>query len=334
MKKLIYASILAVSVIACKKSNDFVTFSGKITNKNSDSIVVSNPQLGFNRVIKVDDAGVFKDTMKVETGLYSIFDGKEYATAFLKNGSDLSLTLDTKQFDETVSFKGGGSDESNFIAKSNLAGEAFFANKNLFTQSREDFKTTLSNYVTDFNNRLNEKSFDPTFVTSQKENIESMQKFVNRMFEDKNYVATKLAKGVESPKFSNFENFEGGETSLDDLKGKYVYIDVWATWCQPCKNEIPFLQKVEKQFHDKKIEFVSISTDKQEDYFEWKEMVEEKNLGGTQLYAGDNKEFFTAYKVNSIPRFILIDPEGKIVDANAPRPSDPKLVELLNTLSL
>jgi len=45
----------------------------------------------------------------------------------------------------------------------------------------------------------------------------------------------------------------GGTTSLDDLKGKYIYIDVWATWCGPCKAEIPFLKDVEKKYHGKKL---------------------------------------------------------------------------------
>ena len=69
-----------------------------------------------------------------------------------------------------------------------------------------------------------------------------------------------LVKGNPSPKF-NYENHKGGTTSLDDLKGKFVYIDVWATWCGPCKAEIPFLKEVEKKYHGKNIEFVSISID-------------------------------------------------------------------------
>ncbi|MDY0780825.1 TlpA disulfide reductase family protein [Tenacibaculum sp. IB213877] len=333
MKKLVYLSIFTLAIVSCKK-NDYVTFSGKVTNQNSDSLVVSNPQVGFKKVIKLDETGAFKDTMKVENGFFSVFDGKEYATVYLENGDNINMSLNAKEFDESITFTGKGAEESNFLAKSALNQEAFFKDQTMFTLPKEEFKSKIDAFVTDFNSRLTGSSLDTAFVSAQKRNIEGLQKFVDRKYEETNYIATVLAKGNDSPKFANYENFKGGETSLDDLKGKYVYIDLWATWCQPCKNEIPFLQKVEEQFHDKNIEFVSISLDSQEDYFEWKEMVEAKNLGGTQLYAGDDKTFVDAYKVSGIPRFILLDAEGKIVDANAPRPSSPKLVELLNTLSL
>jgi peroxiredoxin len=65
-------------------------------------------------------------------------------------------------------------------------------------------------------------------------------------------------KGTPSPEF-NFENHKGGTTKLSDIKGKYVYIDIWAT-CAPCRQEIPYLQKIEK-YEDKRIAFVSISID-------------------------------------------------------------------------
>ena len=74
-------------------------------------------------------------------------------------------------------------------------------------------------------------------------------------------VATKLTSGSPSPKFSNYENFNGGTTSLDDFKGKVTYIDIWATWCLPCRGEIPALKELEKKFHGKDVAFVSISID-------------------------------------------------------------------------
>ncbi|QOD60228.1 TlpA family protein disulfide reductase [Polaribacter haliotis] len=145
-----------------------------------------------------------------------------------------------------------------------------------------------------------------------------------------------LSKGNPSPKFTDFENNAGGTKSLDDLKGKYVYIDVWATWCGPCIAEIPSLKKVEKEFHDKNIEFVSISIDTEKDYEKWKKMIVDRELGGLQLMADNNwdSKFIQDYGIKGIPRFILIDPQGNIVSANAPRPSDKKLVETLNDLNL
>ncbi len=326
---------VAIAMVSCKKEqNDFVTFSGKITNKNSDSVVISNPQFKFKRVIKVDENGMFKDTMNVKDGFYRLFDGGEYATLYLKNGADINMTLDTKEFDETITYTGAGADESNFIAKSSMLQEGLFNDKTLFTLPKEEFDTKINAFVDGFNKRIEETKLDSAFVAFQKKNITGLKKYLDKTHADKLYMATKLAKGSESPKFVDYENYKGGTTSLDDLKGKYVYIDMWATWCNPCKKEIPFLQKVEKQYHGKNIEFVSISVDQERDYETWKKMVADKNLSGVQLYSKRDKNFSGAYRVNSIPRFILIDPQGNIVDANAPRPSSPKLIELFDSLKI
>ncbi|WP_282072112.1 TlpA family protein disulfide reductase [Polaribacter atrinae] len=145
-----------------------------------------------------------------------------------------------------------------------------------------------------------------------------------------------LATGSPSPKFVDYENYAGGTTSLDDLKGKYLYLDIWATWCGPCIAEIPSLKKLEKEYHNKNIEFISISIDKMKDHEKWKEMIVDKDLKGLQLFADNNWEskFIEDYQIKGIPRFILIDPKGNIVNANAPRPSDKKLVETLQSLEL
>ncbi|QTE21974.1 TlpA family protein disulfide reductase [Polaribacter cellanae] len=145
-----------------------------------------------------------------------------------------------------------------------------------------------------------------------------------------------LVKGNPSPKFTDYENNAGGTKSLDDLKGKYVFIDVWATWCGPCIAQIPSLKKLEKEFHDKNIEFVSISIDTKKDYDKWKKMIVDRELSGLQLIADNDWEskFIQDYGIKGIPRFILIDPQGIIVNADAPRPSDKKLVEILNELNL
>ncbi len=172
---------------------------------------------------------------------------------------------------------------------------------------------------------------------------EAVAEFLNEST-NKNHIAIikesieslkKLDVGQPSAKF-NYENYAGGTTSLDDLKGKYVYIDVWATRCGPCISQIPFLQKVEKQYHGKNIHFVSISVDKQQDKEKWRKMIANKKLGGIQLITNNDfsTPFISSYKITGIPRFILLDPEGNIVKAHAPRPSNKKLIELFNELNI
>ena len=145
-------------------------------------------------------------------------------------------------------------------------------------------------------------------------------------------VAAKLIPGSPSPKFSNYENFNGSTTSLDDFKGKVTYIDVWATWCIPCRGEIPALKELEKKFHGKDVAFVSISIDQNKD--EWKEFVKSEDLKGVQLFAENafDSQFIQDYGIRQIPTFIIIDKEGKIVNADAPRPSSDEITGLLEGL--
>jgi thioredoxin-related protein len=84
------------------------------------------------------------------------------------------------------------------------------------------------------------------------------------------------------------------------------------------------------------LEIVSLSIDKLDDKEKWLAMVKDENLQGIQLLANQewNSDFVRDYNIQGIPRFILIDKEGKIVDADAPRPSDPRLIELLNKLEI
>lgn len=116
-----------------------------------------------------------------------------------------------------------------------------------------------------------------------------------------------------------YTDINGKEVSLSDLKGKYVLIDVWATWCGPCKGEIPYLKKLEEKMHGKKIVFVSISCD--QDKAAWEKMVKDQNLGGVQLHNAGDKAFMEAFGITGIPRFIMLDKKGNILKAKMIRPS-------------
>lgn len=141
-----------------------------------------------------------------------------------------------------------------------------------------------------------------------------------------------LTKGNPSPEFVDYENYHGGTTSLEDLKGKITYIDIWATWCGPCIREIPYLKEIEKDYQD--LQVVSISVDVEKDYDKWRQFIESEDLKGIQLMSDSNwrSEFIRNFDVNGIPRFILLDAEGHIITAVAPRPSEPLLREMLDEI--
>ncbi|WP_164126485.1 TlpA family protein disulfide reductase [Sphingobacterium luzhongxinii] len=133
-------------------------------------------------------------------------------------------------------------------------------------------------------------------------------------------------KGQPGFEFS-YPDINGKTVSFSDFKGKFLYIDVWATWCGPCKKEIPHLQELEHDYKDKDIVFMSISVDKMKDQQKWKDFVKSQQLGGVQLMA--DKDFSSGivknYDITGIPRFLLFDKEGKIITANADRPSNSML---------
>jgi len=446
MKKIVYLLAITFTFITCKKEPTFITFSGKITNKSGDKITITKDRKKV-KTFTVDENGVFSDTINnVEKGYYSFTDGRESSGLYLENGFNINLTLDTKEFDETIKYTGNGNEVNNYLAAKFLANETP-SMEELFALNETEFLATVAKNNTTLSEKTNDLT-NASFVVSEKKNLtfekanllnmyqgyhgyllkdhefkvsdsfpnafggiafdneedfktfpayqqivvgnffKSVQEKVKKdsisfqeaaitfikntkgavikngllknlanrvsarnekageLYKDIMALSTdegfkksltkqynsikKTAKGMASPKFVDYENHKGGTTSLDDLKGKFVYIDVWATWCGPCLAEIPSLQKVEKAYHGKKIHFVSLSIDKKKDHDTWVKMVTDKKLGGIQVFADAdwNSKFVTDYGIKGIPRFILVDPVGKIVSANAPRPSSPKLIEL------
>jgi len=455
MKKIVFA-LASLAIVSCKKEDvkpvDYALLSGKIINKNSDSVFVRGKD--FSQAIPVKEDGTFSDTLKIADGKFNIKIGTENSNLHLSQGDNLNLTIDTKEFDETIAYTGEGSLVNNYLAKAYmleeetntkmspqelyaLAPDAFVSKIKAVQTSADSLLTSFNIKDTDFvaattkNNNFtylsalknypryykmvsggkeadlpdgfnkeldgldldNALDFDNSdsykglvMGDVQKKAIEATKKdstltfamsFINQIkglksdnikqallpnvareikagndesdaiykelmaittddklkesFTKKLADSKKLATGNPSPIFENYENHAGGTTSLADLKGKFVYIDMWATWCGPCKREIPFLKEVEKEFHGKNVEFVSISVDEQRQHETWVNMIKEKEMTGVQLFADKafKSKFAVEYAVNSIPRFILLDPNGNIVSADAPRPSSPELKTLL-----
>ncbi|WP_264565786.1 TlpA family protein disulfide reductase [Flavobacterium sp. N3904] len=330
MKKIICSLlVLMFSFLSNAQDKKYVTFQAEIANRNTDSIFIRNNKKIIKK-ITVNKNGVFKDTLNVVEGPYVFFDGVEYTSLYLKNGYDLKLKMDAKDFDASIVYTGKGSLENNYLAQRTILDSKYDYDA-LLAASPADFKKLSEQKIASELAQLNNGKFDPNFVIVEKKDIEQSLVGLTKYYEQGQ--ENKKMNNLPSPTF-DYLNYAGGQTKLEDLKGKYVFIDVWATWCGPCRQEIPFLQEIEKKYHDKNITFVSISIDKLKDQEKWKTMIKDKSLGGVQLFADNdwNSKFVKDYKITGIPRFILIDPKGIIVKADATRPSSPDLVKELDSL--
>ena len=451
MKKLFAFTLTSFLIMSCNTEPeiDYTVVSGTIENPKGNVVTIYKGREKIQE-FNLNAEGTFSDTLRVAEGYYSIGHGRERSTLFLQKGDVIDVTINTAQFDESISYTGVGAENNNYLAAKYLADERasgdvatvyaleeeefmaklneikaikeqllsdsqnldedfkslelrnlefehlanlqryetyheYFAKKDGFKASEEFLKPLVEVDYTDgelyeslatykqlvqghYSNALR-KSDDPAKIFEElkmkaspvlKEDLANMlnfevspnnehneayykgilalatdEEFKSKLTKKYNKVKL-LGKGMPSPQFEDYENHKGGTMSLSDLKGKYVYVDVWATWCGPCKREIPYLKEVEASYHDRNIAFVSTSIDKAKDHNLWVEMVKNKELGGIQLFADNdwNSKFVKDYAIEGIPRFILIDPEGKIVTADAPRPSDPKLVKMFEELKL
>lgn len=141
-----------------------------------------------------------------------------------------------------------------------------------------------------------------------------------------------IASIVEYAPTFTLQSIEGTNVSLADLKGKYLYVDIWATWCRPCLQQLPAMKELEEKYRDQNIEFVSISIDSDRDKGKWQKMVQDKQMAGVQLFAGKGTSFQQDYEISTIPKFLIIGKDGEIINENPPRPMDQMSGQINNQL--
>ena len=114
---------------------------------------------------------------------------------------------------------------------------------------------------------------------------------------------------------------------LSRFAGQKVYVDVWATWCGPCKAEFAFEDTLHELLEKKGYKMLYLSVDEERDAQKWKEMAAFYNLRGEHVRAGeklteDLRELYGQNGAMAIPWNMIIDDSGHIVNLRAPRPSD------------
>ena len=342
LMKKICLLIAVLAFVSCKtEMKDYVTISGKFNPDNPDITQIPNifiKDRESSKEILVQADGSFSDTLKVADGLHYITDGADGIFIFLRNGYDLDLSFIGTAISQGAKFEGIGAETNNFLElKRNFFFTKFANPKYYFGLDQAEYDATLAeakSMIQEYKDLA--PNLDSIIIDMELKRDEKFFSYMEDNYKKMSEKLLKFKKGNVSPVFNTYENINGGTTSLSDFRGSFVYLDIWATWCGPCKIQFPFSNELEKDYEGKNIKFVGISVDKAGAYDAWKQMVKDKELGGVQLIADKNFEsdFIKAYEITSIPRYILLDPEGKIVDADAARPSEKKLRSLFTELGI
>jgi peroxiredoxin len=130
-------------------------------------------------------------------------------------------------------------------------------------------------------------------------------------------IAKTTAIGSIAPDFTQADT-TGKPVTLSSLRGKYVLIDFWASWCGPCRQENPNVVKVYNQYKARNFTIIGVSLDREDGKAAWLKAIKDDGLTWTQV--SDLKYWANQagilYKVASIPQNYLLDPTGKIIAKN------------------
>ncbi|MFS4455681.1 TlpA family protein disulfide reductase [Maribacter sp. 2304DJ31-5] len=314
------------------KLNDGVLYKEKITKLYNEQLEIVNKFIKKNP--DLHDDFVYLKRKQLELQKVSLLSWFEMRTVYYYKEDAKNMPADYYDFEKTFNYN------DDFLYKSESKFPEFLSIQcggndwkksvtkieSLFT--RQDFKDKfLANLKYHFTNLDKEKEA-PELLAVLKGKITDKELLAK--VEEAYGNSLLVAKGTPVENFT-YKDVNDKDVSLSDFKGKFVYIDFWATWCGPCKVEIPHLEKLEKKYHDKDIVFLSISSDKS--ISAWKKMVADKNLSGVQVNIGEDNSLMDFLGIRGIPRFTLLDKEGKIVAANAPRPSQEKEIATLFAIS-
>ena len=312
---------LATLLFACTNTNTkHVIISGTITNPKGDTVKIMMKDTTY--ITTLNEDAHFNISFNLDSATYlSFFHGEESTAMFLKGGESVNLTIDTEFFDETIIYE--GSAESSYLAKKYLLGEEANIYSQLFSTEKEEFITNLNTHIAKVEQELSIVN-NEAFVTAEKENNVKMIEYYIEQIEA---IANLPQIGEPAIDFT-YPDKEENEFSLSTFKGSLVYVDVWATWCGPCKAEIPALKTLEHDYHNNNITFLSVSVDTDKEA--WINMLADKQLGGVQLWANGWTEITKSYAINGIPRFLLFDADGNVISLDAPRPSSEEIRELLD----
>lgn len=199
------------------------------------------------------------------------------------------------------------------VPKGGLDGKLGYVNDHY---TNEEMRASLQRNI------LNSYIRSYSFSNGYEDGLETLNAAKDAYGIDQSYIDAFMERVSSTPgaPFPNVTlvNSDGETVSIDMFRGKYVYVDLWASWCIPCCKEVPYLQALEREMRGSDIVFVSISVDESESA--WREKMSELGMHGNQWRNSDDR-LCDKLNVSGIPHFLIYDRDGKLHTYNAPRPS-------------
>jgi len=337
IKTSIIALLLSIIVFGCKQeiNKTLSIIEVNVTNQQSlDSLIIYDKENSWEikTTLRFQESNSVKDTMNIlESKIYQIYsfsNGKqaELAELLISPNSIISLSMDENQLFESITYNGTFKISNNFLAFSKK-----YQNQLSHLVRNGIAQKELEILINEKGDLINEKGISLNVVDSLNTYVKmKFEKFSN-ILKQKNekYLYKKSLINEIGNNFS-FTDINNNNISLKDFHGTYLYIDVWATWCKPCKVEYGFLKQLEEHFSNSdELQIISISTDREFD--KWQQYINKNSIKGIQLYSGANSDFVKFYDVGALPRFIFLDKEGKVISPEELRPSNPKLLKKLES---
>lgn len=191
--------------------------------------------------------------------------------------------------------------------------------------NNQTIQSLLNNYVMRYKATENfEKDKEAFFKLADKIEDTNMATVVKDAFSNLKYTI----KGADIPPVALVDK-EGNNVTLDQFRGRYIFIDLWASWCVPCIKMTPYVKQLEKNYEGKNIVFIAISIDASKE--SWLKKMLELKLDGHQ-FLDQSAALTQKLNISGIPHYLIYSPEGKLLIYKADMPDSPKLKQTIDGL--